>query len=93
MQLVKTYLGFAIKKNSVSIGLDNILLRKRPYKVCLYSSSLSESSKSKLKALNDKFPCFEIENAVFEDVVSSTAIKAIAVFDSSLAGAIISQLN
>lgn len=93
MKLTKTYLGFAIKKKSVAIGVDNIVKTKHQIYAILYSSDLSEKSKQKLfnkvKAVKMK----EIPDIDFQEITSSKSIKVIAVLDRSLSDAIINNLE
>ena len=82
------YLGFAIRKNSVVIGVDNILNYKKKFYFILISNDLSENS---IKKLNDRGIVYYVIEMPHELKIKN--IKAIALTDENLADAIKNNLS
>lgn len=90
MNKIKAYVGFAFKKKSVLIGVDNIKKFKHNIDLILFSEDLSENSKKQLLSTN--FAKFELKKEEFAEIVTKSDIKAIAIVDKNLASEIIKNL-
>lgn len=91
MNRIKAYVGFAFKKKSVLIGVDNIKKFRRNVDLILFSEDLSENSKKQL--LNTDFAKYELKREQFAEIVTKSDIKAIAIVDKNLANEIIKNLS
>lgn len=89
---IKTYVGFARKAGKVVMGVDNIVVLKRPVLV-LYSKELAENSVKKLEKASQTTGHTLIALEPTTDLGLPDGCKAIGVKEKNLADAIIRQLN
>ena len=88
---VETYIGFAIKKGSVIFGCDGIKKSKKRLLLLLHTPTLSDNSLSTLNEVAQRVGCPLAEIDDFE-ILRKKNCKALAICDSSLAGAILENL-
>lgn len=89
---IETYIGFAIKKNSVVFGCDNIERYRKKIYLLLSTRSLSNNSMSVLKSVAEKRNC-ELLQIDDYDLLTKRNCKALAICDKSLADVIIQNLT
>lgn len=89
---VKTFVGFAIKKRAIVIGVDNITSARGKAKVILFDEELSDRSKEKVIrfATEKGVTCHKVNMA---EILPDRTCKAIAITDSGLADAVKSELK
>ena len=89
---LKTFVGFAIKKRAVLIGVDNVTTAKRKIKIILADETLSERSAGMISryASDHDIPCYIMD---LEPILPGRSCKAIGITDSGLADAIKSELK
>lgn len=91
---IKTYVGFAINKGDVVLGLVNIKKCKKYPKLVVISSDASEKTKKEAKFCCQKFKATLIEcSSSVEDLVSKPGVKVFAMSDSNLIKAILQNLE
>lgn len=86
---VKPYIGFAIKSRKIKFGVDDIV-KLKTVSLILASDSLSESGLKKLTGFASKknLGVELIDAKDFEELFQNINIKATAILDDNLAGAI-----
>ena len=89
IEKIRSYVLFAIKSGHIIFGVEQIV-KAKAVEVILYSSSLSENSKNKLKyyANIKNIVIAEIENQEYMEIINKNNILALAVSDKNLAKAI-----
>ena len=87
---LSTYIGFSIRSGQVLYGVDNISTCKKRIFLILVSGGLGDSSKDKItKVATDRAcPIYYLEDGLLADFTHKEGVKAIAILDTSLAGAI-----
>lgn len=89
---IASYVGFAQRSGAVIYGADRIITEKRAKPlVVLIDADAPEKFRSALKAKCKSTPCFEVEELPL--ATHRDNVKAIAVTDASLAGAIINLMR
>ncbi len=89
---IETFIGFAIKSNSVVFGEESIGKIKRKVKVILVDKDSNDKFKSKvLMHASSTLPVFELER--LEELVHRTNVKAIGILDNAITNAIINLLR
>ncbi|NLZ25776.1 MAG: hypothetical protein GX891_04875 [Clostridiales bacterium] len=89
---LSSYLGFAQKANKIVFGIDNITRKKKPYCLFLVCESASERLIKDIKSYaQDKIPFYLVDN--LSGLLNKNGVKAIAITDKNLAGAIIKELS
>lgn len=86
---IKTYVGFAIKSRDIKFGVDDIV-KMKSVKLIIASKSLGESSLAKLKkfAAIKNMEVTMLDKDLFNQIMQSENIKAIAISNENLAEAI-----
>lgn len=94
MDKISSYIGFAIKSNSVVKGLDDILKSKKRIEVIIVSFTIKENSYEKLQnfAIQKNIKVIKIDQSVF-DALNISGVKILGVTDKNLASAIIKIYN
>ena len=92
VQKIKTYIGFAFKAGKCVLGVDNVVLIKKPMLV-LYSEALAQNSQKKLLESASIHEQQAVTIVNFNEISPREGCKALGIRDKSLAGAIIEQLN
>ena len=89
---VSSYVGFAVKKGSALLGVDNVIESRKLPRVILFDEKLSERSKNRLRryATEREIPLFLFSP---EEVLPSRNCLALGVTDESLAQAIITAVK
>lgn len=90
MRKVETYLGFCIRAGKITFGVDGIVQLKKGVKLLLIDGSLGESSQKDVKAAQEKFGCplWTVQEGLLGELLHRPSVKAVAIKDDSLAGAI-----
>lgn len=84
---LNAYVGFAIKANKVTLGIDKILaMKKSPY-VIIYDKSTGKDTMKKLLRLEEKGCNVFLSDDLFS-ITNKQGVKVIAICDLSLANAI-----
>lgn len=86
---IKSYIGFAIKMRKATFGVDGIKTSKHKIYIVLYDDSLAQNSRKKLSdfCMNHNIPCNKVDFSLSE-LTKRANVKAVAIEDMSLAGAI-----
>lgn len=94
MNKIITYVGFAIKSNSIIKGVDDILKTRKKIGLVIYSSELNQNSESKLKNFINKNK-IEFKKLIKQqfDEFNLVGVKAFAITDQNLSSAIINELK
>ena len=89
---VSSYVGFAVKKGSALLGVDNVIESRRRAQVILFDEKLSERSQNRLSryATDYGIPLYQFSP---EEVLPSKNCLALGVTDPSLAQAIITAIK
>ncbi len=89
---IETYIGFAIRKNSVVFGTENIKYYRKKMYLILYTQSLSKNSLEVLRLTGERIgiPIAQIED--YQSLQMKNC-KALAICDKSLANAILENLK
>ena len=89
---LRTFVGFAIKKRGIVIGVDNITSSRGRIKVVLIDGDLSAKSAEKVSryATDRGIDCFTVNMA---SILPERTCKAIGITDSGLADAIKKELK
>lgn len=91
---IKTYVGFAIKKGDVVLGLDNIKKSKKAPKLVIIASDASEKTKKETKFCCQKINAVLIEcGKSVEELVEKPGVKVFAMSDNNLIKAILQNLD
>lgn len=87
---ISAYIGFAVRSNKVVYGVDNLTVYKKKIPLILVSSSLADSSLAKAREVATFKDCaiYQLEDGLLEGYTHRQGVKAIAILDTSLAGAI-----
>ena len=85
---MEKYIGFAIKSNSVIIGIDNILKSNKKIYVVIMDKNLAQNSKYKITNFCEQKEIRVVETDNLEDIVYKTGVKAIAITNENLANQI-----
>lgn len=88
---IASYVGFAQRSGAVIYGADRITEKRASPLVVLIDADAPEKFRSALKAKCKSTPCFEVEELPL--ATHRDNVKAIAVTDASLAGAIINLMR
>ena len=90
---VETFIGFAIKSRSISMGSNTIATLKRAYLIIVCDSA-SEGTKKTAQSYANKFSCpLMVSKTLIEDIVFKENCKILAITDKNLAKAIIENQN
>ncbi len=91
---VKTYLGFAKKKNSLLIGYESVFRARQKVYLVLIQQDLAENAKKKVTEYCEtkKIPLFTADEPL-EATVYIPNCKAIGITDKSLSEVIIKNLT
>jgi len=91
---IKTYVGFALNKGDVVLGLDNIKKCKKPQKLIVMSFDASDKTKKEIKYCCQKYKSVLIEcSKPVEELVAKPGVKVFAMSDNNLIKAIIQNLD
>lgn len=88
---IAPYVGFAIRSGAVIFGAERIEEKRAKALVVLIDAEAPEKFRSGLKTKCKSTPCFEVENLPL--ATHRDNVKAIAVTDASLAGAIVNLMR
>lgn len=90
---IHTFIGFAIKSNSVIWGIDNLMLTKKPVKLIIMCSTNSEKNKLKLQNLAESknLTLIEFKNISLNDLAHKQNVKVISITNKEMAHAILSE--
>lgn len=86
---IKSYIGFAIKMQKATFGVDGIKTCRRKIYIVLYDGSLGDNSRKKLCdfCANKNIRCSMVDFSLSE-LTKRVNVKAVAIEDSSLGSAI-----
>lgn len=91
---IKSYVGFAINKGDVVLGLDNIKKCKKAPKLVIIASDASEKTKKEAKFCCQKFKAVLIEcGKNVEELVEKPGVKVFSMTDNNLIKAILQNLD
>lgn len=92
---IYSYIGFAVKAGKVRLGVNAISTLKGSIPLLLLCSTASDNTKKDALKLAKKYGSVVVISKVdkLEDVFSKENCKLAAILDSSLAAAIIDNLN
>ena len=91
---IKTYVGFAINKGDVVLGLDNIKKCKKFPKLVVIAKDASCKTKKEAKFCCKKFNSTLLEcGKPVEELVAKPGVKVFAMSDSNLIKAILQNLD
>ena len=90
MQRLVTYIGFAIKSNSIIKGLDEISKTKKRQFVLLVAEDISQNSKEKIQNIsnNKNIPLVTVDKDLFLQL-NLVGVKILGITDPNLAKAIL----
>ncbi|MBR2371985.1 MAG: hypothetical protein IKA90_03845 [Clostridia bacterium] len=91
---IKSYVGFAINKCDLVLGLDNIKKSKKAPKLVIIASDASEKTKKEAKFCCQKFKAVLIEcGKSVEELVEKPGVKVFSMTDNNLIKAILQNLD
>lgn len=87
-----SYIGFAQKSGNAVIGMDNILTKRKDYKLILVCESASDRLKKEMYRLDgEKTTVLTVEDLA--GLTNRNGCKAIGIIEPNLANAIIEQIR
>ncbi len=90
---LKTYLGFAIKSNSVVFGFDNLLETKKHVRCVLFSNDINPKIETKLLDLckYKNWALAKVEDATIAQLTDRINCKVVGVINKDLVNGILQQ--
>ncbi len=90
---IKTYVGFAIKSNSVVFGFDALLETKKKVSCVLYSADINPKVEVKLHDLCQykNWALIKLENTTISEVTNRDNCKVIGIINKDLVKGILEQ--
>jgi len=94
MQRLKTFIGFAVKSNSILKGLDDILRSRKKLGVILVSNDIKSNSREKIEAFCKLkyIKLINIDSEILNEL-NLFGVKILGITDPNLANAIINENN
>lgn len=88
---IETYLGFCLRARKLLLGVDNVESAKKDVYLLLADEKLGESSLKQMIKAKEHFACplLMAQEGFLAECLHRAGVKALAVRDKSLAGAIL----